>query len=709
MIRTHFILRVNNMSTNNKSLIYLQFSGSYYNSALESWGMPIMGISIEESTGSIWTSKKNTVLNFLNAKFETFNILISQNQSDWNTFSQSKKIGRVIFIPVKASASGDLSVLNFYRNLKRKLLLTQGYYNDLHALAFPGQKVAFVFIIDKDPHDGANVLDVANLQHYAGSVISQLLGLKTSDFGYRNGAPSSRKGWTAIHRKQAANFNLALYNQWYIGQQDAVKLIASKSGYVKPPTPQNIANKAQYSGGTIVLTKQRLLTRFKKENFDLLGAENENSTLNPGYLPSRDYVIKGMIGSPGDEDYIKILLDAGTYRIMQIFTPHSMLDLKLEFLNPMVEIPKKKNGLDSSSIKSECQNKIAEYPTLSVGSHECFGLDKALADNYGDGILADSSPSESPAAIDFKIKKRTFVYLRVSPTIDNFQGLNNNPADIGKYAIALINVDKNKVSNDLRYPSCYINWSLNPDPIAVPERKLSRIKILQNGQVKEVAFYLQEKDDTTKGALIIPKKFNTVVNGKLVESTSADGIKYIIDSNEFSLYGYTNNNNDRFRLFAPSLKKTGEFAQVEFIAGGVYDTDISQPFDATWDRGQFITDISDTSLLGNYTQPPQVAEEIPYTPYPTPTPTSCRVRECTGDQNDAPANCGTAGNGDGYVKDLSINCSTCMCTCKYRECTGNSNDPSMECWRYGFPGDYEPSCTQPGSSQGFCGCKKVSS
>ena len=467
-------------------------------------------------------------------------------------------------------------------------------------------------------------MHISDSHHHAASVISKILGIKDIHIGYKDGAPSKRSGWTAIHRKNTSN-NQAFYNQWYIGDQDPIKLIASKSGYIKPPTPSNIANAAPNTSGTIVLTKQKLVTSFRSEVFSTLSSSAEDEYVNPGYLSSRDSVIKGMIGYPFDEDYIKILLDAGDYKLQQIHLPHSMLDIRLELLDPRIEVPKNKNKLNTSSIKSECANKIYTYPNLP-GSSECFGLDKTPAGGFGisPGVLIDSNPSEKPAAISFKLKKRTFVYLKVSPRLNLSQKLSNNyQADVGKYAIALINTNKKNVSNDITYPSCYMNWALNPDPVAVPERKLSRIKILQNGAVKDVAFYLQEKEDETKGALIIPKKFNTVVNGKLIEQTSSNAIKYIIDNYEYSLYGYPKNNNERFRLFAPSIKKAGEFSQIEFIAGGIYETTENEAFTGWNSDGGFITDWSDAaSSATNYSKPPDTTQGVPLpTPTPTPTPT----------------------------------------------------------------------------------------
>jgi hypothetical protein len=699
-------------TTNSPKTIFLQFSGNYNESRLETWGMPFpYGLNFSElsSSSAQWTAQRLKIINFLKAKLEIFNINISI--AGQNNPLTPNVLAKIIFLPVKSN-SGDTSVLNFYTRLKQKLNITSGFYAPLNAIAFPTIRTGFVFLVDKDPFDSSHSLYISDSHHHAAALISKILGIKSLDFGYKNGAPSKRAGWTAIQRKNISSYTEAFYNQWYVGEQNPIKLISSKAGYIKAPTIGSLANQAPNSGGTIVLTKQRLITRFKSDIFSTLNQDTEDQYINPGYSSSRDYVIKGMIGFPGDEDYLKILLDAGTYRLQQIHLPHSMLDVKIQLLDPRIEVPKNKNGLNTSSIKSECA-KISEYPKSIYGSHECFGLDKTAAETYGSsGILIDSNPNEKSAAIEFQIKKRTFIYLKVCSRLGSSGSTNDYAADVGKYAIALIGADKKKVSNDLTYPSCYINWSLNPDPIAVPQRKLSRIKISQNGAVKDVAFYLQEIEDVTKGALITPRKFNTVVNGKLIDSTSSIGIKYIVDHYEYSLFGYPRDSGERFRLFAPSSKNAGKFAQVEFIAGGVYNPSESEAFSGWSDSGGFITNWSDVSVGANYTQPPSTSQEIPISaPTPTPTPV-CRVRECTGDQNDAPANCGYETDGNGYAKDLSFNCPTCKCTCKYRECTGNSSDPSMECWRYGFPGDYEASCSDPDKpigQQGFCGCKKVSS
>jgi hypothetical protein len=581
------------MSTPLKHLVYLQLntpSGQpYRNNLLKKYGMPNNGLSWTELNYSAWTNKRNEMIKFLKAKFETFNVEITTNQSTWNSWSASRKIGRVIFLPVTDSFT---DVSTFYYKLKEYLQVTQGYSDPLRAISFQSLKTAFVFLADLNPHDANSAPEVAYAEHHAASMISQFLGLQKINMGYSGSQSYSRRRWATLQRNSIVPYSEALYNQWYIrsqGNQDAVNTIGSRTGYVKKPTPTNIANTA---GSNLILTKQRLIGRADTSSVSSLTAEEVRDGLSPGFDASRDFVIKGIIGFPGNCDYLKILLEAGTYKLMHVHLDHSMLDAKITVLNPECEIPKNKNNLNSSSIKSECANKISEYPIKAFKTHACFGLDKNIENKY---FLPVSDPADEPATVEFTVIKRTFVYLKIEGSGSYaYGGSQKSKADIGKYAIGFINIDKRKIANDYTYPPCYLHWSRNAAPA---EKKLSRIKIIQNGEIKEVAFYLQEKEDSTPTGAIttLSRKFNTVVNGKLLDRNHADGIWYIVDSKERPLnYSFPEGfrQNQRFYLFTPTiLANSGETVYTEFIAGGVYYEGQDEAFDPvdTGSSGQFIT------------------------------------------------------------------------------------------------------------------------
>jgi len=664
------------MSTPLKHLVYLQLSGpyagpygeSYANNLLKKYGMPDSGLGWNQLTESAWTNKRDDMIKFLKAKFETFHVEITTNQSTWNSWTDSRKIGKVIFLPVKNDFT---NVSSFYYKLKQYLLVNQGYFNPLRAISFQSLKTGFVFLADHDPYDNNSALEVAYAEHNAASIISQFLRLQTINMGYSGSQSYSRRRWTTLQRKSIIPYSEALYNQWYIGGgvgQDATKVIGLRTGYVKTPTPTNIANTA---GSNLILTKQRLVGRADTQSFSLLPINAEHDGLSPGFVRSRDYVINGMIGFPGNCDYLKILLEAGTYKLMHVHLDHSMLDVKISLLNPECEIPKNKNNLNSSSIKSECANKISEYPIRGFKTHECFGLNKDIESEY----FLESNPQDTAAAIEFTVTKRTFVYLKIEGAGSYNSG--TNKADIGKYAIGFVNVDKRKISNDYTYPPCYLHWSRDQAPA---ENKLSRIKIIQNGEIKEVAFYLQEKEDSTPTGAIetLSRKFNTVVNGKLLDRSHADGIWYIVNQKERDLnYSFPEGHrqDQRFYLFTPTiLAGSGATVYTEFIAGGVYDEGQDKAFEpGSGSSGQFIKNLSDASS-GNYSQTPSPTEGVPFTPGPSPTPTPTPTPTSTPEPSQTPLpDCSSKGFSNDplscdapcfsqviYVSDIYRDCYRCV-------------------------------------------------
>jgi hypothetical protein len=658
-------------------IIHLQYSalpapvgGAISNPSLIPFGLnpgqPLMFDDVVSQI-NIGQEIKERWKNFISRKFEIFNTQITENHIEFLNTPTSRRL-RVVFLPVKFSGSyistpwpsslstQDLTpmeraILKFYITTRNRHTIQRGVpssiQREIPGAVFPGIQTAFLFIkyqVSQGGTDGGqtfpglgSTVNRTVNQDYIAAMIGQLFRVSLANINKRG---ANRDSWSAINRNKIFENSSAFSKQWYkTGSSDPFKIISSKARYLKTPTPKNIANKSQY-GDSLVLTKQRLITR---RDFSIIPEQELSPPViftsgypwNSGYDRQRDYVIRGMIGHNGDVEILKILLDAGTYRFMHVHLRDSMVDLRLGLMDPMTEVPKDKNKLDLDSIKSECANKISDHGYRRT-AFECFGLDKNQ-DN-----LVNSSSEQNPSAIEFTLKKRTFVYISVSTD----PGGNPNPGDdvdpapwnrsalgrplsskenyssVGKYAIAMINKDIKNVSNDFTYPSCYMHWALDPDPITDPERKINKISILENGELRDVAFYLQEKKDERVGGLVTARKFNTVINGKLISSTSPDAIKYITRSSESPLFMASSEK--EFYLFIDSRSQPGQIRALEFYVGGI--TKDENSYSSTSNKAKhledlFIQDQADVSdqLSANSFLPEEEEEEEP--PILTPTPT----------------------------------------------------------------------------------------
>jgi hypothetical protein len=559
--------------------IYLQFSGNYDNSSLRPFGMPSGGIEFSEIGLNAWDSPiggeisiKNKIISFIKRKFEVFNIEVITDQSVFNNTPTSRR-SRIIFLPIENSFT-DASL--FYIKLKQKLLVQK-----IEAIAFRPIQTGFVFIRDRDQFDqyGITNLSIDGIEDYAVAIIGQLFGIPLSNV---SAIGTGRFRWSALNRLKVLDNSLAFSKQWFKNSANPINLMGSRFGYIKTPPPNNIANKSEY-GDSLVLTKQRHITRRQFSLLDEIdvappGPQQVTDSTSPGYLRARDYVITGMIGHHGDEDILKILLRKGDYKFMHIHLRNSMLDVRLELLVPQREIPKDKNKLNTTLIKNECANKIQIYPRYAPA--ECFGFDKIYTPssvykqaNHELWYSIIEDPKQEPATIEFSLRHTTFVYIRVSASSGGspWQGSDQNYSSLGKYAIAMIDGDIKNVSHDYKYPSCYLNFAPDPDPTALPERKLSRFSFLQNGKRMELGVYLQEKDDNNEGALIVTRKLNTVINGKLIREDQPDAIKYIVDAMEYKAIAAPALDPDKasFYFFVNSKKPEGGAAVLGFYTGAV--------------------------------------------------------------------------------------------------------------------------------------------
>jgi hypothetical protein len=607
------------MSTQNKYTIYLRFSGGtykswdfnkylYWNSSFKySQGQAVLDIVEPNSSG--WANAKKSIVNYFKRKFETLNFDITE---DYNKYSAAPASKRMLIIFSLASESTSSSMYNFREGLRRAVSPTIPNFN-FAGTFFKSKNLGFIFL-NPDPFVGE-----FGEAKTAVKIASNILGI-AQDNPANTG--SGRTAWGALTRKNPSNQNRFL-EQWYKGTQDDFKVLATKADYIKPAPPANIANKSEYSS-SLVLTKHRLIT---KKDLVLLNSEEVHSGMNPDFNISTDKVIKGMIGYTGDVDYFKILLDAGNYTLMHVHLKDSMVDLEIELMDEMSEVPKNKNKLNLSSIKSECTNKITKYPNEALNLVECFGLDKNLVKMHTEGspVSTDSylsSPAQRPAAVRFNLSKRTFVYFCVrgggqSPAYSDY-------SSVGKFAVALkVNSATTKpFADDFSYPSCYLHWTYNPDKITFPERKLFRILTKQNDIVKAVPFYLQEKEDTSTATYLKVRKFNTVINGKLLSESDENGLKFIVDATEYSPLApsYQEAKIKRFFLTATSRVVPGETRMVEFIAAseGIELTDGDEQYFNT----KFISNISDPIYqTGQMPQQPTPAPPTTTTPPPTQTPT----------------------------------------------------------------------------------------
>ena len=535
------------MSSQSGSIL-TQFSGGYYHPSLVPYGMPLNGLGWSYPD-TFQSSKRNDLRLFLSKKLEIFkNITITESESLFHSVPPSNR-ARIMFLPIIQQSA---PIMSFYRTIQRKT--NTQYLSSTQMLAgacFPSIRVAFVFL---NPEDGFN----SDLREDTClGYICSIFGILRPDTQPTVTGACPSFGKVAINRKQTTKYTNILLKQWYKNTQDPIKALASRLTYSKAPPPQNIANKSQYSD-TLVLTKLRHIKQGSLEK--LPNSEKLYSGWNTEFSRDTHFVIKGMLGHSGDADYLKMILEPGDHTFVAINTKNSMARIKLQLLNPMTEVPKNKNKLNTTTIKNECANKISYYPQDSSNIVECFGLDK------------NSEPplEEGGEKLVIRVKKRTFVYIKVKEFASTYNDAQKRHQDLGIYYIALIG-DKKKILNEFRYPSCYLNWALNPDPIVNPERKITPLKVLKNNEPWEIPFYLQEKEDNIKGAFIVPKKLNVVINGKLISSDSSNAVKFITSSTEFApnFFQYLPNivkSDERFYLFSTNSK--GFPVGTEFFVSG---------------------------------------------------------------------------------------------------------------------------------------------